>query len=370
MRRPALLFSLASSGAPLRDGWRGPPQGKGDVVNPRVIVCPIELSSSNEATLAQALSLARWHDSELHVLHVRPGGSRARVTEISSSADPLHARLAGFVEARNPEGVRVTPAVLAGDPVMTVVEYARRKSAGLIVVPQHGRPGSGYWSAGAFATAIGRAVECPTIAVPSAGALPAEGDAGALFRSIVCAVDFSEASIRGVSKALTLAQQSAGCLTLLHVLEGFPFEAAYAGGHARSLVDELRAHVDRVDGELHLLVPPAALDWCEVDCETVPGVPHDAIRAIAMARTADLIVMGLPLRPRPEQRVAESTVKRVLRRTPCPVLIVPGSSAVPAGVLHWLKGRAEEHAQRAFAPGAHPAATVATTREREGLPWC
>lgn len=335
-------------------------------MNPMVIVCPIECSSADEASLAHALSLARWHGSELHVLHVRPGGRRSAGAGAPTGGDPDHARLADFVDARSAEGVRLTLTVLAGDPVRAVVEYARRTSADLIVVPQHGRRGSAYWSAGAFAMAVGRAVECPTIAVPG-GALPPDADA--LFSNIVCAIDFSEASIRGLHQALTLAQQSAGRLTLLHVLDGFPYESVYSGARALRLIDELRARVERVNGELHLLVPPAARNWCEVDSETLSGVPHDAIRAVASARKASLIVMGLPRRPRLEQLVAGSTVKRVLRRMPCPVLVVPGPSAVSAGVSHPLTERAGERAGQAVASGPHTGVTLTTTRENEALPW-
>jgi nucleotide-binding universal stress UspA family protein len=316
-------------------------------VNPTLIVCPIEFFSADKAALAQALSLARWHDAELHVLHVRSGRRQAAVTNTRSSDDPFHARLVGFIEALDPAGAKVTPSVLAGDPVTTVVEYARRKSADLIVVPQHGRRASGYWSAGAFATAIGGAVECPTIAVPAGPGVAAEANAS--FCNILCAIDFSDASIRGLSKALTLAQQSAGSITLLHVLEGFPYETVYSGSRAFRLIDEYRARAQRVNGELHLLVPPGALNWCEVDSETVSGVPHDAIPAIARARKADLIVMGLPRRSRLEQLVTGSTVKRVLRRTLCSVLIVPAPSAMSAGVPHPVVANPDERAANALA---------------------
>jgi hypothetical protein len=64
----------------------------------------------------------------------------------------------------------------------------------------------------------------------------------------------------------------------------------------------------------------------------VSGIPHDAILAAATARRADLIVMGLPRRPRLEEFLTSSTVKQVLRRTTRPVLIVPLPSS--AGMAH------------------------------------
>jgi hypothetical protein len=88
----------------------------------------------------------------------------------------------------------------------------------------------------------------------------------------------------------------------------------------------------RIDAELGLLVPPDALDWCEVRCETISGVPHEAIPGRATALGADLIVMGLPERAPLERLIEGSTARGVLRRAVCPVLMVPGPPGLTAGI--------------------------------------
>ena len=129
-------------------------------MNPRLIVCPIEFAPSSETALCHALSLARWYDAELHVVHVRPGRP---LSSVSDGEGPVHERLQTFVENLNPIGVAVTSTVLTGDLVTAVVEYGQTKAANLVVVPQHGRRGSSQWRGGGWATAIGRSVEYPTI---------------------------------------------------------------------------------------------------------------------------------------------------------------------------------------------------------------
>ena len=200
------------------------------------------------------------------------------------------------------------------------------KSADLIVVGQKGRSGSRFWSSGALATDIARAVASPTLTV-SKDALAGTGVA-ASFDNIVCAIDFSAASLRALNQALTLAQQSGGRITLLHVLEGFPYETVCSGSRAFRLIGDYRARVDKVKRELRALVPPDALNWCEVKTEVVSGIPRDAIVATAGARSADLIVIGQPEQTRLDRIVSPSTVAGVLRRAGSPVLAVPGPSDV------------------------------------------
>ena len=182
---------------------------------------------------------------------------------------------------------------------------------------------SGYWSEGSFPAALGKAVKSPTIAVASGNAPP--GDSG-LFRNILVPIDFSAVSIRALSAALVLAQQSGGRLQLLHVLEGFPYETVYSGSRAFRLIPELHAQMAWRNRELRSLIPPDAWNWSEIDVATVSGLAHEAIVATASKRRADLVVLGLPRRSRLEEFVAGSTVNRVLRRTTSPVLLVPGPS--------------------------------------------
>ena len=290
-------------------------------MKPRAIVSVLDPTpATNDVALTRALSLAEWHDAELHVVDVGPsrpaadgGGDAAR--------DALADRIDRAIRSAGAVGVAVTPAVLAGPPVRALADYADRVQADLVVVGREARRGDGYWTAGSFATALGTAVASPTMAVsgphtPSVAASP--------FRQILAAVDFSEASLRALSAALALAQESAGRLRLLHVVDGFPYDSAYSGAHALRLINEFRARVARVNGELRSLVPADAFNWSDIDVETVSGTAHGAIVTAAAERPTDLIVLGLPRRHRLEQLVAGSTAHKVVRRATAPVLLVPG----------------------------------------------
>jgi nucleotide-binding universal stress UspA family protein len=272
--------------------------------------------------LAQAVELARWYDAELHVAHVRGGRVRRQTADEPSNTDGVDRRLSSFMEAVDAEGLRLSTVTLAGDPVTAVSEHARLIAADLVVVAKHGRRYGMYWRPGVYAKDLARVLPCPTLAVPDAGPRYAQGS----FSNILCPTDFSAASAAALQKALILAQQSGGRLTLLHVLEGFPYGTVYSGGEAFRLIGEYRARVDKVSREMRSEVPPDAFNWCHIDTKAVSGIAHRAIVSTASELSADLIVMGLPERSGIDRVIMASTATPVLRSAVCPVLMVRASA--------------------------------------------
>jgi nucleotide-binding universal stress UspA family protein len=293
-------------------------------LKPRTIVTVLEsVSAAKDVAFRRALALAHWYDSDLHVLHI---GSTSRVKRaVEVVRDDLVERTARAAEASGLAGVNIVPAILPGRSVRAIADYTRRVAADLVVVGSHARSVS-HWLKGSFAAALGNAVASPTITVPTGG--PQRTDATAPFRTILCAIDFSKASLLALSEALVLAQQSGGRLRVLHVLNGFPYETVYSGSRAFRLIEDLPERIARVNREVESLIPPAALNWSEVEVATVAGAAHTAIAAAASEWRSDLVVLGLPRRSRLEQFLAGSTVHSVLRRTTSPVLLVPGPPKV------------------------------------------
>jgi nucleotide-binding universal stress UspA family protein len=285
-------------------------------VTPKTIVSVLDSAFvAHDPALSRALALARWYDADLHVVHLGRSGDIANSTIGSAVA----ARAALGAHATP---VRVVTAALSSSSLRAVADYANRVAAGLVVVGTRARRARGYWSAGSFATALGKTLQSPTIAVSGDSAL--QPAAAGPFASIVVPVDFSEASLGALAVALDLVQQSGGRLRLLHVLDGFPYETVYSGSRAVRLMHDLRARQARANRELQSLIPPDAMNWSDIDVATVPGVATEAIVAGAAERGADLLVLGLPRRSRLEDVVSGSTAHRVLRRTTAPVLLVPG----------------------------------------------
>jgi nucleotide-binding universal stress UspA family protein len=222
--------------------------------------------------------------------------------------------------------------------VRAIADYARQVAADLVVVSNRPRRRNGYWFAGSFAAALGKAVTSPTIVVPDT--VPHPVSMGWPFRNIVAGVDFSDASFRALSESLNLAQRGAGRLRIVHVMRGFPFETVYGGSAAWRLRARLGATATRINRELRHLIPSDARNWSEITTTTVAGDAPEGILASASRARADLIVLGLPRRSRLEEFLAGSTVHRVVRRATVPILLVPGPATPPSFLL------AEERALR------------------------
>lgn len=307
-------------------------------MDPKIIVSVLDSPSALEnAAFVRGVSMARWYGSELRAVYVHPS-SRATGEEVQSLRTSLVASIEPAMSSLGVSSVRVVPTVLCGSAAHEAAAYTSRIAADLVVVEEKDRRSSGCWPAGSLAATLGKAVQPPTIAVPSACTVQASGQTP--FRSVVCAVDFSQVSLRALSEALTLAQESGGRLTVLHVLDGldaFPSETACSGARAFRMMEELRARAGRVNRELRSLIPADAFNWCDIEVTTASGKAQDAIVAAANDRRADLIVMGLPRRRRLEELIAGSTAQKVLRRAAAPVLLVPGPSSVR------LFGPADDH---------------------------
>ena len=145
------------------------------------------------------------------------------------------------------------------------------------------------------------------------------------FHRILCPVDFSSASVAAIGFAFAIARRHTASVTVLHVLEGFPYETVYSGGRAGRLIGELEARIQETNTRLRTLVP-AVHDLPPHDVRTVSGRARDAILAATADLGADLIVLGSSSRGRLERAVAGSIVTGVVANARCAVLVVPDNA--------------------------------------------
>lgn len=142
---------------------------------------------------------------------------------------------------------------------------------------------------------------------------------------ILAPVDLSEESAALVRCAARLASLLEGELTVLHV---YTREDATAALRDEGLFLDL--YVSRLRSELNYLKAQAGVAGQRARVEVHQGDPVATIVARAVDLRAGLIVMGTHRRTGLARALVGSVAAGVLRRAPCPVVLVPTS--VLAGV--------------------------------------
>ena len=153
--------------------------------------------------------------------------------------------------------------------------------------------------------------------------------------SVICPIDFSEASRSALYHAVAIAEHFGAQLTVMSVDDPLLAEVAASAGHSPSLVEETERELRRFAAD--------ALDRPQQRALTTEfvvriGKPAAEILEVAAAREADLIVMGSHGRSGVRKLFFGSTTERVLRETGRPVLVTPDDRARPTSVSDIVSG--------------------------------
>jgi universal stress protein A len=149
---------------------------------------------------------------------------------------------------------------------------------------------------------------------------------------ILVAVDLSPVSEPLVRFATELASRVSGDLILVHV---------YSGDDAATALQEAGLYLDRyiehLRGEVNYLLTKIGAVRQRARIDIIEGNPIDAILTVASHDGADLIVMGTHGRSGLPRLLVGSVAEGVLRKAPCPVVVIP---------YHILVGGAREAVAR------------------------
>jgi nucleotide-binding universal stress UspA family protein len=263
----------------------------------------------------------------VHFLHVIPStliplDQYPYVTESIPPAPEFRKRalerLDAFVALSRAEEVRTRFSVVEGSPIAAILDTAQADRADLICLGTHGREGMERLILGSVAEKVLRKARCPVLTVSEPGDERAPKEA--VFKNILCAVDFSTLSLKAVEYCLSLAQEAGGRLSLLNAVEWFPDEPGWIG--SPNATDYQAQMEEQVRVRLEEIVPSEVRTWCEVDVVVRSGKAYREILAVAMERKADLIALGVRGRNPLDIMLFGSTTQHVVRHAECPVLTV------------------------------------------------
>jgi len=216
-----------------------------------------------------------------------------------------------FVDATEHTGVPVDLVCTYGDACREIREEGRRIGADLIVMGTHGRSGFKRLVLGSVTEALLHHAPAPVVTVHRS--IPRRKG---LFRTMLCATDLSEASAGTLAAALSLADEGAKRLTVLHVID--------AG------VDSPHAELERAAlAAMQTLIPDEARTSYRIEEHVAFGDADREILRVAADEGSDVIVLGTGGRGGVDALFG-STVRRIVRDAICPVIVVPAGHLWPA----------------------------------------
>lgn len=298
------------------------------------ILCPVDLSDCSRLAMAHAAALAAWYESRLTALHVcanvpvidvAPALGATPMPPVSTkevNRDTVLDALRGFVAPLTGHAHVDVQVVEGADPRREILDQATAQKADLLVMGTHGRSGFDHLLLGSVTEKVIRKAPCPVLVVPR-HAPPAAVAAAPPFKRIVCAVDFSPASIRALAYAIDLAREADARISIIHVIElppelgEFPFAKDFSvnGVQAAAEAEYLR--------RLRALIPEDARTYCTVSTQVTEGRAYREILRAAGEEKADVIVMGVQGRGAVDIMLFGSNSHAVIRGAACPVLVVP-----------------------------------------------
>ena len=297
------------------------------------ILVATDLTSANDQLFETVVNFAWSFGARLTVLHVQ---RRHQFEMLDAYCEQLETKLTEEIAQRfaNEHAGVDEIALETGSPAATILRKANEIDADLIALAT----GDDSRRVGPIAQAVIEHAHQPVLAVHP-------GQHTAKIQTLLCPVDTSATSKRGLLNAVRLAK---GFGAHLHVLSVLPevswLTAAEQSGqlaHARSAfagqwVERLNQFLADVDFE--------DVPWTQ---EIRKGRIDDEICAMAHQRRADLIVMGTTGLTGAAQILMGSTTRRVLHQLPCSLLTVKEEDVLSADYeaaieeVRWLFDQAQ-----------------------------
>jgi len=277
------------------------------------ILCPTDLSDSSLRAIPLATQMAKLHGADLHLFHIYllhslaaidsdkpyPGEEEARQA-LEDSATGI--AWSGVIHSVG-RAVHAAPAIL---------EYAEAKDVDLIVMGSHGRRGFRRLLLGSVTEEVVRLAKCPILVVRDDAdvSVPTEID------RVLVPIDFSERSHVAAAYGRELASLWNAKLELIHVVEPpvyseMSFPVMTRNKEAREFAED---HLARLAEKLGPGLP--------LSVKAVSGNAADVVIDEAARTEKTLVVIPSHGHSGIERLLLGSVTERVLRRAPCPVLVL------------------------------------------------
>jgi nucleotide-binding universal stress UspA family protein len=290
----------------------------------QTILVAVDFDDALDPVLAAVGTLANKFGSEVVLAHVVEAEDESG-QELESLRNSIAARLGQLQQQLTANGVSVSQVCcLRGKASAEIKETAERIRANLIMLGARGTGTVHNFAMGTTTENVIRSSPRPVLAVPLSPALA--------FANIVCPVDFSEVSARGLASAIHLARAFRSKLQILTVVTPFSQYHRLDPDWGERTASPEQAATARCLREFDEFL--TSFDFQDVTWEKHVLSGDAAQEIVQWARTtfADLIVMGSVGRSGLPYVFMGSTAVKVVRQLPCALLTVKRTQVLAPNV--------------------------------------
>ena len=276
------------------------------------ILFATDFQRASDGALNATARLATTFDSQVSVLHVMEPLTKGVILRIRE--EQKHALLVPTKKRLEEQDVRISHCyVKFGSIASSIVSEALERDADLIVLGAGERKQPDGFSLGPIAEAVITHASQPVLAIRP-------GIPKVEFKRILCPVDQSSTSARGLKNAIRLAKVFGSEIVVLSVVPEVSWlNAAVATGE---FVDVKAEYANEWVQEFDQFLKNFDLPDVTWTREVRYGLPHVKIIESAKKHASDLIIMGASGRTGLVQVLLGCTTRRLLRELPCSVLTV------------------------------------------------
>ena len=289
------------------------------MINIKRILCPIDLTPHSGNALRHGLAMARAYEAELVLLYCESGSNSGRTQQQlgTRKTELLESILFEQTSPSDLNGSQWRTLVVETDDVgEEITRVAEAEGAALIVMRSRRRPHRAALL-GSTAETVCRRAPCPVLVMHSDEHEWVSEGLQIDLKRILVAYDFSDYSEVALNYGLLIAQEHQAELHVLHVLPPRSVnepELAWYPIKGESAYHNTARRLQRaVPAEAHL--------WCKIKHVVSEGQAYREILNYAENNEIDLISVGAHGAGFGMRALFGSNVDRVLRQSPCPVLV-------------------------------------------------
>ena len=282
------------------------------------ILCPSDLTTESDDALRYAIALACAYNAKLMLLYCREPGSIVEWATSSQAARLFEQALFKYMDADEVKALDWEAVLVEGDDVGKAIgNEAVKRNVDLIIMRSRRRPHAAALL-GSTAETVCQKAPCPVLVTH-----PSEREWVGLttcridLQRLLVAYDNSADADLALNYGTSLAQRYQTEVHLLHVISDEASEEPELAWSAASRESSYEIAARR----LQQVIPQEACLWCKIVTGVRCGEPWQEIVDYARDHKIDLICMGASGAGFSLGKLFGSTVDRVLRQSPCPVLV-------------------------------------------------